>query len=269
MSPTTTQSVPRDTSGVAPVEGEGGRYGLALARDDAEVRAVQRLRFAVFNLELGEGLAESVASGLDADEFDPICDHLVVREQETGEVVGTYRLQSGTTAKRHLGYYSAREFDFAPYEAHRTEILELGRACVAKAHRNPSGHQPALEGHRRVCPPAPAPLPGRVQLAHVAGSGGRDGLCLPIWRRHTSRPRRGGPVPLPGWRCRAVEPARAAPVPRLMAAYLALGARVCAEPALDPEFKTIDFLTWLDLNALAPAVRRKFLSDAPLRRTEP
>lgn len=266
MSPTTTQSAD-DTRGVALVEGEGGRYGLTLARDDADVRAVQRLRFAVFNLELGEGLAESVATGLDADEFDPICDHLVVREQETGEVVGTYRLQSGTTAKRHLGYYSAREFDFSPYEAHRTEILELGRACVAKAHRNPPVISLLWKGiaayarQRRLrylvgCSSLTSqdPAVGWAVFVHLAASH----LAPAAWRT----------CPLPGWRCRALEPARVAPVPRLMAAYLALGARVCAEPALDPEFKTIDFLTWLDLNALAPAVRRKFLSDAPQRRTE-
>jgi putative hemolysin len=267
MSLTTTLRA-SDASGVVPTEGEGGRYGLALAQDHAEVRAVQRLRFEVFNLELGEGLAESVASGLDADEFDPICDHLLVREQESGEVVGTYRLQSGTTAKRHLGYYSAREFDFAPYETYRTEILELGRACVAKAHRNHPVISLLWKGiaayarQRRLrylvgCSSLTSqdPAVGRAVFAHLAESH----LAPAAWRTR----------PLPSWQCRVVEPARAAPVPRLMAAYLALGARICAEPALDPDFKTIDFLTWLDLNALAPAVRRKFFSDAPLRRTEP
>jgi putative hemolysin len=251
MSLTTTLRA-SDASGVVPTEGEGGRYGLALAQDHAEVRAVQRLRFEVFNLELGEGLAESVASGLDADEFDPICDHLLVREQESGEVVGTYRLQSGTTAKRHLGYYSAREFDFAPYEAYRhhpvISLLWKGIAAYARQRR-----LRYLVGCSSLTSQDPAV--GRAVFAHLAESH----LAPAAWRTR----------PLPSWQCRVVEPARAAPVPRLMAAYLALGARICAEPALDPDFKTIDFLTWLDLNALAPAVRRKFFSDAPLRRTEP
>src|SRR6266498_2579709 len=89
-------------------------YATRLARDAAEVRAAQALRFAVFNLELNEGLAESLATGLDADPFDQVCDHLLVEHRPTGEIVGTYRLQTGTTAAENLGYYSEQEFDFHP-----------------------------------------------------------------------------------------------------------------------------------------------------------
>ena len=87
----------------------------------------QQLRFEVFNLELGEGLAESYATGLDVDPFDEFCDHLIVEELATSEIVGTYRLQTGQLAAANLGYYSEREFDFAPYEPVRCEMIELGR----------------------------------------------------------------------------------------------------------------------------------------------
>jgi 1-acyl-sn-glycerol-3-phosphate acyltransferase len=100
------------------------------------VRRAQRLRFEVFNLELNEGLAESHFTGLDVDPFDDVCDHLIVEHIATGEVVGTYRLQSGATAAANHGYYSEPEFDFAPYERLRREIIELGRACVHAEHRN-------------------------------------------------------------------------------------------------------------------------------------
>ena len=96
----------------------------------------QQLRFEVFNLELGEGLAESYATGLDVDPFDEFCDHLIVEELATSEIVGTYRLQTGQLAAANLGYYSEREFDFAPYEPFRCEMIELGRACVHVDHRN-------------------------------------------------------------------------------------------------------------------------------------
>jgi putative hemolysin len=92
------------------------------------VRRAQRLRFEVFNLELGEGLTESYATGLDVDPFDEFCDHLIVEEVATGELVGTYRLQTGQLAAANLGYYSEREFDFAPYEPFLCEMIELGRA---------------------------------------------------------------------------------------------------------------------------------------------
>jgi putative hemolysin len=100
------------------------------------VRRAQQLRFEVFNLELGEGLAESYATGLDVDPFDEFCDHLIVEELATREIVGTYRLQTGQLAAANLGYYSEREFDFSPYEAFRCETIELGRACVHADHRN-------------------------------------------------------------------------------------------------------------------------------------
>ena len=90
-------------------------YAIRLARDSSEIRAAQALRFAVFNLELNEGLAESLATGLDADPFDEVCDHLLVEHVPSGEIVGTYRLQTGLSAAAHLGYYSEQEFDFRPF----------------------------------------------------------------------------------------------------------------------------------------------------------
>ena len=110
-------------------------YRLRLAADEKDVRASQLLRFMVFNVELREGLEQSYATCLDADAFDPICDHLLVEDTRTGEVIGTYRLQTGERAKQNRGYYSEQEFDFGPYERLRGEILELGRACVHSNHR--------------------------------------------------------------------------------------------------------------------------------------
>ena len=97
-------------------------YTTRLAQDISEVRAAQALRFAVFNLELNEGLAESLVTGLDADPFDEVCDHLLVEHQPTGEIVGTYRLQTGLTAASHRGYYSEQEFEFAPFEIGRAHV---------------------------------------------------------------------------------------------------------------------------------------------------
>jgi len=82
------------------------RYAARLALSAEELRGAQQLRFEVFNLELGEGLAESYATGLDVDPFDEFCDHLIVEEIATSEVVGTYRMQTGQLAAANLGYYS-------------------------------------------------------------------------------------------------------------------------------------------------------------------
>ncbi len=111
-------------------------YSVRIADCDEGVRAAQKLRYSVFNIELGEGLESSEASGLDVDQFDNVCDHLLVEAATTGEIVGTYRLQTGNNAALKLGYYSEQEFDFAPFESIREETVELGRACIAKEHRN-------------------------------------------------------------------------------------------------------------------------------------
>src|SRR5262252_9068660 len=110
-------------------------YRTRLAAGPEDLRAAQRLRFQVFNIELREGLQQSWDTQLDADRFDEACDHLLIEQTGTGEVVGTYRLQTGSSAAAHHGYYSAQEFDFTPYEKYRAEIVELGRACVHHDHR--------------------------------------------------------------------------------------------------------------------------------------
>jgi putative hemolysin len=112
------------------------RYSVRLANCPEDRIAACRLRFKVFNIELGEGLSSSYSTGLDEDHFDMVCDHLLVEDQNDRHIVGPYRMQSGLTASVKLGYYSAREFEFAPYEGIRHQVLELGRASIDRQHRS-------------------------------------------------------------------------------------------------------------------------------------
>ncbi len=111
-------------------------YTVKLAASTQEFRAALRLRYEVFNVELREGLQSSHSTGHDFDRFDAVVDHIIVSCAYTNRVVGTYRLQTGEMAARNLGYYGEREFDFTPYEALRSQVLELGRACIHRGHRN-------------------------------------------------------------------------------------------------------------------------------------
>src|SRR5215471_16904259 len=111
-----------------------GLYAMRFAETREEKEAALRLRFQVFNLEMNEGLDAAYWHGVDRDEFDEVCDHLIVEHGLSGEIIGTYRLQTGQTAVRNLGYYSEREFDFSPYELMRDELVELGRAAIRKDH---------------------------------------------------------------------------------------------------------------------------------------
>lgn len=235
------------------------RYELALAEHLDDVRAAQRLRFEVFNLELHEGLPGSFQTGLDADEFDDVCDHLLVRDRATEAVVGTYRLQTGRSAAAHRGYYSAREFGFAPYEPLRDRLVELGRACVAAEHRNLAVLTLLWRGIARY-----AQAHGARYLTGCSSLTTRDGAAaLATYRGLAAAHLVAAPLrtePRPGWHClpRPVPPAPL-PVPKLLRAYLGLGAKICGEPALDREFGTADFLTWIDLETLTGRTRRKIL----------
>ncbi|MDW8310924.1 MAG: GNAT family N-acyltransferase [Verrucomicrobiales bacterium] len=236
-------------------------YAVRLAADAEEVRAAQRLRFNVFNLELNEGLATSFATGVDADEFDAVCDHLIVTENATGAVVGTYRMQTGRMAARGRGYYSAGEFDLTPLEPLRDEMVELGRACVARAHRNlvvlgllwkGIADYTTERGGRYLigCSSLTSqdPAVGATVYADLC----RRHLAPPSWRIR----------PLPHCECPLRELTdEAVALPKLLRAYLSLGAKICGPPALDRQFGTIDFLTLLDLVALSPQTRARFFGS--------
>ena len=235
------------------------QYVTRVARSAEEVRAAQALRFEVFNLELNEGLAQSYVTGLDADPYDAVCDHLIVEHVPSASIVGTYRLQTGINAANHLGYYSEQEFSFAPFEPLRGEIVELGRACVHKQHRNLSvlgllwkgiaDYARARDGRYLIgCSSITSqdPAVGASTYSEIC----RNHLVATPWRTQ----------PLPAYECPLDQLAEEhTPVPKLLRAYLAVGAKICGPPALDRQFKTIDFLTFVDFESLTPAARERFL----------
>src|SRR6266513_2059778 len=76
-----------------------GHFHARMAQTLEDVIECQRLRYLVFNCELGEGLDGSSLCGLDRDRFDFACDHLMVHDTATGILAGTYRMQNGYRAK--------------------------------------------------------------------------------------------------------------------------------------------------------------------------
>jgi putative hemolysin len=250
----------RDETHVAPIRGprlRAGRYAARLAEIESDRLAAYRLRFHVFNLELNEGLKPAYTTGLDCDEFDPFCDHILVEDMLAGGVVGTYRLQSGAMAARNRGYYSAQEFDFSPYESLRDFMLELGRACVHRSHRSMEVltllwraiAQYAQERRLRYLIGCSSLSSQDTDTGSAAYQRLQDYLVGPLLRT----------VPLADHSFVLSESQSRAEIPRLLRAYLAMGAQICGPPALDREFGTIDFLTLLDLECLSPIVRARFL----------
>ena len=232
---------------------------MFLAQTETERRAALRLRFRVFNLEMREGLEHSYQTGEDTDPYDAICDHLIVRHNATDEVVGTYRMQTGMTAARNLGYYSAQEFMFGPYEPLRSQIVELGRACIHPEHRKGEVLMLLWKGIARYAVERNARyLIGCSSISTLdaaIGSAMYEKL-KPMLAPEELRtlPQASHDFPLTGAGVE-VQP------PKLLRTYITVGARICGPPAIDRDFQTIDFLTLMDLNTLSPAVRSRFLES--------
>lgn len=224
------------------------RWRLAANADD--LHSAQTLRFLVFNLELNEGLNSAYLTCRDADPFDEVCDHLLVEEVRTGDVVGTYRLQTGLSAAAHLGYYSGLEFAMAPLERWRAEIIEAGRACVHSQHRNLAVLGLLWQGIASYA----RDRGGRylIGCSSMASQDPAQGAAAyELLRPNHLAPVGWHTLPLPETACPLDRRAERVPkLPRLLFAYLSIGARVCGPPAIDRAFKTIDFLTVLDLSTL-------------------
>lgn len=234
------------------------QFVARLASTEQQRDAVYRLRFKVFNLELNEGLESAFATGRDVDEFDQFCDHVLIEDSSNGEVVGTYRMQPGAVAEKGSGYYSAREFDFTPFMTVGSEVVELGRACILSEYRN---YEVLSLLWRAVA--LYANMHGARYLVGCSSITSQDpAVGLAMYNRlspHYEVDERFRTVPTPEFAipaddCTEVD----VRVPRLLRAYLSVGAKICGPPALDREFKTIDFLTLLDLETMSRTARAHF-----------
>lgn len=240
--------------------GKAARYNVYLAASEEEVLKAQRLRFVVFNLELNEGLERAFDDGYDRDSFDAVCDHLLVEDVSSGEIVGTYRLQTGSTAGEALGYYSEQEFNLAPFEKVRSQILELGRACVHRDHRSFEVLNLLWKGITQYAiSTGTRYMLGCSSLTSQNAAEGwqvfnrlADYLCDVPFRT----------MPNPRFRLDGNAVDGEMDPPKLLRTYLAIGAKICGPPAIDREFRTIDFLTFLDLHALPPSVRARYLGTS-------
>ncbi len=255
---------PLHRSAVPTGELRAGRYVLRFASTEADLRAIQRLRFQIFNEELGEGLDASWETRLDEDEFDASCHHLMVVDADENEIVGTYRLMIPPLAEARGGFYSASEFDLSSM---RSEVLargvEVGRACVAAAHRSGRvihllwrglAHYLAWNGKQYLFGCCSVPTVdeaiGWGLFASLEDKGviDRESVCEPLPALRFERPAvSDGHVDIE--------------MPALFKTYLFLGAKVVSRPALDRAFKVIDFLVVLDTDSMNQRLPARFFGD--------
>ncbi len=256
------QQYPRFVEHIPAAVFQDGSYLLRFARGADELDAVLKLRFEVFNLELNEGLESSYHTWRDEDEFDAHCHHLMVLDQTTGAVVGTYRMQTQEMAGDGRGFYSAAEFDLSGFSP---EVLnagvELGRACVSKEHRNIRvllllwrGLAAYLAHNQKrylfgCCSlTSQDPMEGKRVMNYLAAHGHVDPSVRVL--------------PQPGFECYgedlAADDRTDVKIPKLMKLYLMYGAKLCGPPAIDRQFKTIDYLGLIDVHKLEEKTYRYF-----------
>ncbi|MCD7058486.1 GNAT family N-acetyltransferase [Pelagibacterium xiamenense] len=229
-----------------------GRFSARLALTEAERAAAHRVRRAVFGFS-------------DADRFDADCDHLLVCDHTTGVIAGTARLLPASAAR--AGFYAEAEFDIAPLLARhpRLRFCEVGRTCIAPAHRHGAAMHALWAGLAAYAREnaidvyfGTASLPGADAKRHADALGYLAGVAAaPDEWTVRARPERAVPVapltrPGAGLRRR---------LPPLLRGYLALGAYVSPEAAIDPAFGTTDVLVTTRL-ANAPAPYRTHFSHS-------
>lgn len=251
-----------DARRASPWAGPPGRgLALGLARSNEDLEAIQRLRFKVFSQEMGAVFA-AAAGGLDCDRYDPWCEHVMVKEVDTGRVVGTYRVLTPPNAQKADGYYSETEFDLAALDHIRNDLVEVGRSCTHHDYRGGSVIMLLLSGVAR--------LVHRSGFRYILGCASvslrDDGVtAAEVWRAASKILEKSDHPPLatprhryPVERINSALPAR---IPPLIKGYLRLGATICGEPAWDPDFNTADFPVFLDMHRMDIRYRRHFGLD--------
>ncbi|MFZ2653891.1 MAG: GNAT family N-acyltransferase [Victivallales bacterium] len=250
---------------------ETSQFVVKLAENEEEIKKALRLRYEIFNVEQGKGLQECNRKGIDSDEFDEFCLHLLVIEKGTAQVIGTYRVHLGSIANTARGFYSSREYDIYGLREIANYCMELGRSCVAPKYRTG-----AIVG---LMWGGIGELLNRTDLRFMLGCVSMEALnpaCGWALYRYfqkehimseilTSRPRKGYELEHPSeqevQRLLSDEIALKKHIPPLFKGYLRIGCKICGEPALDHEFKTIDFLIIVDKQKVPERYIRHFKSE--------
>lgn len=240
-------------------------FAAKITRDQSEIREAQRLRFEVFNLEMKKGLPSSYQQGLDVDDFDPLCDHLIVRDLKKDTVVGTYRLLLGSEARSHFGFYSEREFDLEKIKDLKEELLEMGRSCSHQDYRDGTlmllmweAIAEYVKRHRVRylfgCASLMTTQPHEVSQFYSLL---KESAYAPEEFRVYPRPEKSFPV-LNDTVKIGERQALYSRLPSLIKGYLRVGALLCGPPALDREFGTTDLFLLLDVTRMSDEYLRRF-----------
>jgi putative hemolysin len=233
-------------------------FRVSLARDEAEIQEAQRLRYKVFAEELGARLTCRIP-GHDTDMFDPYCEHLIVRDETSGKVVGTYRILPPDAAQRVGGYYSESEFSLTRLQHLRSRMVEVGRSCIHPDYR--SGGVIAMlwsglaeymvtRGHDYLI--------GCASISMADGGHNASNIYQQLSENYQA-PAEYRVFPKHGLPFEHLANGQKAVIPPLVKGYLRAGAWVCGDPAWDPDFNSADLLVLLPMSRISDRYVKHFV----------
>lgn len=249
---------------------ETSKFVLKLASSKKEIEKAYKLRYQIFNVEMGLGQTSSTRYELDFDQFDELCSHLIVLEKSSGNVVGTYRINLPKDLERApKAFYSAREYDIVGLEALADQTMEVGRTCVAPEYRTGtviallwSGIGKLLKLTKLryllgcVSLDVNDPVIAWALYKHFKLTGRISKALFAYPREHFAIER-----PEDSKIMKAINDKELMEdnTPPLLKAYFRIGATICGEPVEDKEFKTLDFLISVDTKYSPERYTRRFL----------
>ena len=233
-------------------------FQIVWASSANEVKEAQRLRYKVFAEEMGANLSQN-AEGLDIDEFDAYCDHLLIRDQDTLKVVGTYRVLPPHKAQEIGRLYSDSEFDLTRLDHLRPKLVELGRSCVHQDYRSGAVIMALWSGLAQYMLKNGYEIMLGCASIPMADGGHFAASFFNSLESHQMAPTEFHAFPRLPLPLDKLNGGLEVDAPPLIKGYLKLGAKICSSPAWDPDFNTADLLTMLRLSDINPRYAKHFL----------
>lgn len=232
------------------------RFNVRLAENAGEIEQCLRLRYRIFAQEMGARLSTK-EPGIDQDRFDEFCNHLMVFDNETGDVIATTRLLISEDAEKSGLYYSETEFDLGHVLSQPGRFMEVGRTCIDSASRKGAVLAILWQGIAEIV------IKKKVDyLIGCASISLRDGDAYINSVMHTLRNKHFSPNNL---RARPLVPLRLEQrlaeyvlLPPLLKGYLRQGAMICGEPHWDAEFNVADVFVLLPCEKMSRRYQRHF-----------
>lgn len=231
---------------------------VELASGPEDIRASQALRYRIFAQEQGATL-ENAEQGLDCDYYDDYCHHLLVREVNSGEVVGSTRILTMGDARRAGSFYSENEFNLRKLFPLPGNPIEIGRTCIHPAFRNGTGIGMLWAGLAQFVEFQRADFLFGCASISMNDGGAQAAAIMQVARQRYLSPEHLRVQPLV--HLLQTTPAAKIDMPPLLKAYLKLGAWIAGEPCLDPDFNVADVFILLDMNRLDRRYHRHFVQS--------